>query len=52
MGSLGSSKLDSKTDEIKRLLTLGVSKGAIAKIMGVERGTLNHFVRSRGLVQD
>ena len=51
-GSLGRSKLDGKTGEIKRLLALGVSKGAIARIMGVERGTLNHFVISRGLIQD
>ena len=51
-GILGISKLDSRTEEIKRLLALGVSKGAIARIMGVERGTLNHFVMSRGLIQD
>ena len=51
-GSLGRSKLDGRTEEIKRLLALGVSKGSIAKIMGVERGTVNHFVKSRGLVQE
>ena len=51
-GSLGRSKLDGRTAEIKRLLALGVSKGSIAKIMGVTRGTLNHFVKSRGLVQE
>ena len=51
-GSLGRSKLDGRTEEIRRLLALGVSKGAIAKIMGVERGTVNHFVKSRGLVQE
>ena len=51
-GRLGRSKLDGRTEEIKRLLALGVSKGSIAKIMGVERGTINHFVKSRGLVQD
>jgi len=51
-GSLGRSKLDGQTEEIKRLLALGVSKGSIAKIMGVERGTINHFVKSRGLAQD
>ena len=39
-GSLGQSKLDSKTDEIKKLLTLGVSKVSIAKITGVSRSTL------------
>ena len=51
-GSLGRSKLDGRTEEIKRLLTLGVSKASIAKIMGVARGTLNHFIKSRGLAQD
>ena len=51
-GSLGRSKLDGKTGEIKRLLAPGVSRSAIARIMGVERGTLNHFVISRGLIQD
>ena len=51
-GSLGRSKLDGQTEKIKRLLALGVSKGSIAKITGVERGTLNHFIKSRGLAQD
>lgn len=51
-GSLGISKLDGRTGEIKKLLSLGVSKGAIARMMGVGRTTVNHFVRSRGLVQD
>ena len=51
-GSLSRSKLDGRTEEIKRLLALGVSKGAIAKIMGVARGTVNHFIKSRRLVQD
>jgi DNA invertase Pin-like site-specific DNA recombinase len=45
-GSLGQSKLDSKTDEIKKLLTLGVSKVSIAKITGVSRSTLRGCVRS------
>ena len=49
-GSLGQSKLDSKTDEIKKLLTLGVSKVSIAKICGVSRSTLTHFIQSRGLI--
>ena len=49
-GSLGQSKLDSKTDEIKKLLTLGVSKVSIAKITGVSRSTLTHFIQSRGLI--
>ena len=48
-GSLGRSKLDGRTEEIKRLLALGISRGAIAKMIGVERGTLNHFMKSRRL---
>jgi DNA invertase Pin-like site-specific DNA recombinase len=51
-GSLGRSKLDGRTEEIRRLLALGVSKASIARIMGVERTTVVHFVKSRGLVQD
>jgi len=51
-GSLGMSKLDGRSKEIKRLLALGVSKSAIARIMGVGRTTVNHFIRSRGLIQD
>ncbi len=50
-GSFGRSKLDGQTEEIKRLLALGVSKTSIAKITGVEPGTLNHFIKSRGLAQ-
>lgn len=51
-GSLGISKLDGRTGEIKKLLSLGVSKGAIARMMGVGRTTVNHFAKSRGLIQD
>jgi len=51
-GSLGRSKLDGRTEEIRRLLALGVSKGSIAKIMGVGRTTVVHFIKSRGLMQD
>jgi DNA invertase Pin-like site-specific DNA recombinase len=48
-GSLGQSKLDEKRPEIEKLLALGVSKVSIAKITGVSRSTLIHFIRSRGL---
>ena len=48
-GSLGKSKLDGREEEIKELLGLNVSKASIAKITGVDRSTLHHFVRSRGL---
>ncbi len=49
-GSKGKSKLDGKEEEIKKLLKLKVSKASIAKITGVDRGTLNHFIKSRELV--
>ena len=48
-GSLGVSRLDGKEDEIRRFLNLGVSKSAIAKITGVSRQTLYHFIGPRGL---
>ena len=48
-GTLGKSKLDGKKEEIKALLALRVSKASIAKITGVDRATLYHFMRSRGL---
>ena len=49
-GTLGKSKLDGKKEEIKTLLALRVSKASIAKITGVDRATLYHFMRSRGLM--
>ena len=48
-GSLGVSRLDGKEDEIRHFLRLGVSKNAIAKITGVSRPTLYHFIDSRRL---
>ncbi|MCW7556009.1 recombinase family protein [Endozoicomonas gorgoniicola] len=48
-GSLSTSKLDGKEDEILLLLQKGVSKTAIAKITGVHRSTLHSFVQSRNL---
>jgi len=48
-GSFGKSKLDGKEEEIKKLLVLTVSKTAIAKIVGVSRTTLLHFIQSRKL---
>jgi len=51
-GSKGKSKLDGKEAEINRLLELNVSKASIAKITGVDRGTLYHFIRSRELVSN
>ncbi|MGI2028646.1 recombinase family protein [Endozoicomonas acroporae] len=48
-GSLGTSKLDGKEDEISELLKKGVSKTSIAKITGVSRPTLCHFIQTRKL---
>jgi DNA invertase Pin-like site-specific DNA recombinase len=49
-GARGKSKLDGKEHEIQTLLALQVSKASIAKITGVDRSTLYHFIRSRGLM--
>jgi DNA invertase Pin-like site-specific DNA recombinase len=49
-GVLGRSKLDSRKEEIEHLMRLGVSKSAIARITGVDRSTLYHFIKSRGLI--
>ena len=43
-GSLGSSKLDGKDMEIKKLLRLKVSKTSISKILEVDRSTLKNYM--------
>jgi DNA invertase Pin-like site-specific DNA recombinase len=48
-GKLGQSRLNGKEEEIQQLLNLRVSKSSIAKITGVDRSTLYHFMRSRHL---
>src|SRR3954449_2616273 len=48
-GSLGTSKLDGKEEEIRVLLQQQVSKASIAKIVGVSRTALHHFIRTRKL---
>ena len=48
-GALGKSKLDGKEEEIRTLLDKTVSRASIAKITGVSRTTLNHFIRTRKL---
>ena len=48
-GSLGVSRPDGKEDEIRQFIELGVSKSAIARITGVSRQTLYHFIRTRGI---
>ena len=48
-GALGKSKLDGKEEEIRMLLEKTVSKASIAKIVGVSRTALHHFIRTRKL---
>ena len=48
-GALGRSRLNGKDGEIQTLLEKGVSKAAIAKINGVSRTTLYHFIQTRRL---
>jgi DNA invertase Pin-like site-specific DNA recombinase len=48
-GALGRSKLDGKEEEIRILLEKTVSKASIAKIVGVSRTALHHFIRTRKL---
>ena len=48
-GALGKSKLDEKAEEIRLLLKKEVGITSIAKIMGVSRTTLRHFIKTRGL---
>jgi predicted XRE-type DNA-binding protein len=46
---LGKSRLDGNEEEIRMLLQKEVSKASIAKIVGVSRPTIHHFVRTRKL---
>lgn len=48
-GVLGKSKLSGKEADIRLLLQKKVSKSSIAKIKGVSRTALEHFIRSRRL---
>jgi DNA invertase Pin-like site-specific DNA recombinase len=48
-GSLGKSKLDGKEEEIGMLLEKTFSNASIAKIVGVSRTALHHFIRTRKL---
>ena len=48
-GALGRSKVDGKEEEIWILLEKTVSKASIAKIVGVSRTALHHFIRTRKL---
>ena len=48
-GALGKSKLDGKEEDIRLLLKKEVGITSIAKIMGVSRTALRHFLRTRKL---
>jgi DNA invertase Pin-like site-specific DNA recombinase len=48
-GALGKSKLDGKESDIITLLEKKIPKASIAKIMGVSRTNLVHFVETRKL---
>lgn len=48
-GAPRKSKLDGKEEEIRMLLEKTVSKASIAKIVGVSRTALHHFIRTRYL---
>lgn len=48
-GKLGKSKLDGRIEEIKLLLSKGVSKASIAKIMDISRTALISFIKNRKL---
>ena len=48
-GTLGHSKLSGREEEIKDFLRKGVSKSSIAKITGVSRTALYHFIETRKL---
>lgn len=49
-GSFGYSKLDGREEEIRSFLSKGVSKSSIAKITGVSRTTILHFIKTRQLM--
>src|SRR3954449_1130329 len=51
-GSLGTSKLDGKEGEIRKLLEKEVSKRSLAKIMDVSPTNLRHFIRTRKLAPE
>jgi DNA invertase Pin-like site-specific DNA recombinase len=48
-GAIGKSKLDSKEDQIKKLLDKGVNISNLSKIFDVSYNTMYNFVRSRKL---
>ena len=51
-GALGTSRLDGKEQDIRALLGKDVSKASIAKILGVSRSALYHFIQTRKIAPD
>src|SRR5215831_10185339 len=51
-GSLGTSRLDGKEGEIRKLLEKEVSRRSLAKIMDVSPTNLRHFTRTRKLAPE
>ena len=51
-GALGTSRLDGKEQDIRELLGKDVSKASIAKILGVSRSALYHFIQTRKIAPD
>lgn len=49
-GCRGKTKLDDRQAELLRDLRQGIAKAEIARSYGVSRGSLQHFLTSRGLV--
>lgn len=47
-GKKSASKVAGKSDEIATLLAAGVAKSAIARILGVSRGTINRYLANKG----
>lgn len=47
-GKKSASKIESKAAEIEKLLQAKVAKTAIARILGVSRGTLDRFLQNKG----
>lgn len=48
-GSGGKTKIDEKSDEIDALLKAGVSQSALARLLGVSRGTVRRHIKSKDI---
>lgn len=47
VGTVGKTKIDGKAAEIERMLSAGVAKTAIARLLGVSRGTVDRYTTNR-----